>query len=61
MAEPVDEAFDEEFDPGWEAAWEAELLRRSEAIKGGSDPGKPAEQVFAEMRKKYGGCPKDGG
>jgi putative addiction module component (TIGR02574 family) len=36
-----------------EAAWEAEAARRLEELKSGLVVGKPAEQVFAELRAKY--------
>lgn len=35
------------------AAWEAELERRWQEMESGNDPGVPAEDVFAELRKKY--------
>jgi putative addiction module component (TIGR02574 family) len=38
---------------GVEAAWEAELARRSEEILSGKVTGRPAEQVFAEIRARY--------
>jgi putative addiction module component (TIGR02574 family) len=46
-------SLDEEEDPNWEAAWTAELARRAEEIKSGKAEGEPAEQVIAELRKKY--------
>lgn len=33
--------------------WEVELMRRAQEFESGRDPGKPAEQVFKEMREKY--------
>jgi putative addiction module component (TIGR02574 family) len=36
-----------------EAAWQAELERRVADIKNGNVVGKPADQVFAELREKY--------
>ena len=42
-----------EKDEGYEAAWEVELARRVEDIESGRVTGKPAKQVFAELRKKY--------
>jgi len=36
-----------------EAAWDAELARQADAIQRGTAVGKPAEQVFAELRQKY--------
>jgi putative addiction module component (TIGR02574 family) len=45
-------SLDEE-DGDVEAAWDEELLRRTNEIKSGEAIGKPAEQVFSELRKKY--------
>ena len=42
-----------EDDPGAEAAWDSELARRLERIEAGNDPGRPAEDVLAEIRAKY--------
>ncbi|MGP0068931.1 MAG: addiction module protein [Isosphaeraceae bacterium] len=36
-----------------EAAWDAELARRAEEIRSGTASGKPADQVFAELREKH--------
>ena len=36
-----------------EAAWIAELDRRASEIESGKEVGIPAEQAFAELRKKY--------
>jgi putative addiction module component (TIGR02574 family) len=36
-----------------EVAWDAELARRVADIKSGRVVGRPAEQVFADLRKKY--------
>ena len=36
-----------------EAAWDAELARRADEIQQGTAVGKPADQVFAELREKY--------
>lgn len=46
-------SLDEELDEDAEAAWEIELTRRAAEIKSGKAVGKPAEQVFAELREKY--------
>ncbi len=35
------------------SAWEDELDQRWQEMESGVVPGVPAEQVFAEMRKKY--------
>ncbi len=36
-----------------EAAWDIELARRADEIQQGTAVGKPADQVFAELRAKY--------
>lgn len=36
-----------------QAVWEAELERRHQEMRSGAVVGKPAESVFAELRKKY--------
>jgi len=41
------------FDPDVETAGDAELARRAADIAGGKVVGKPADQVFAELRQKY--------
>ncbi len=43
----------EDADADVEAAWDAELARRADEIQQGTATGKPAEQVFAELREKY--------
>jgi putative addiction module component (TIGR02574 family) len=42
------------FDPAIEAAWAAEVDRRIAEIESGQVQGIPAEQVFAEARKRLG-------
>jgi putative addiction module component (TIGR02574 family) len=46
-------SLDQEQDEDAEEAWDAELNRRVAEIKSGKAVGKPAEQVFAELREKY--------
>jgi putative addiction module component (TIGR02574 family) len=46
-------SLDEPSDPDVEAAWDAELARRAADIEGGRVVGTPADEVFAELRKKY--------
>ncbi len=36
-----------------EAAWEVELSRRVAEIRAGKVVGKPADQVFAELRERF--------
>ena len=47
------QTLDVEPEKGIEVAWDAELARRSEEILSGKAVGKPAEQVFAELRARY--------
>ena len=42
-----------EDDLGAEAAWDTELAQRLERIDAGNDPGRPAEEVLAEIRARY--------
>lgn len=38
---------------GASAAWNTEIARRVDEIHSGRAEGKPAEQVFAELRERY--------
>ena len=44
---------DSEDDAGAEAAWDSELAQRLERIESGSDQGRPADDVLAEIRARY--------
>jgi len=46
-------SLEQEKDEDYEAAWDAELARRVADIESGRVIGKPAAQVFAELREKY--------
>jgi putative addiction module component (TIGR02574 family) len=46
-------SLDEESETGVLAAWEAELEQRWHEMESGKAAGVPADEVFAEMRKKY--------
>jgi len=46
-------SLDDEDENDVQTAWEAELERRWQDMEGGTVTGVPAEDVFAEMRKKY--------
>jgi putative addiction module component (TIGR02574 family) len=46
-------SLDQEGDADAEAAWDAELRRRAAEIKSGDAVGRPAGQVFAELRERY--------
>ena len=47
------ESLDEGIDADADAAWDAELNRRAAEIRDGEAIGKPAEQVFEDLREKY--------
>ncbi len=40
-------------DNDWEALWEVELNRRIAEIDAGESPGRPAEDVMADIKAKY--------
>ena len=46
-------SLEQEDDGEIEAAWEAELARRVADIQSGKAVGKPAAQIFAELRTQY--------
>ena len=46
-------SLDDKSDTGVQAAWEAELERRWQEMESGQITGVPADEVFAELRKKY--------
>jgi putative addiction module component (TIGR02574 family) len=39
---------------GVDEAWEAEIIRRVEEIRLGTAQGRPAEDVFRDLRARYG-------
>lgn len=47
------ESLDPQVDLDAQAAWDAELDRRATEIRSGRAIGKPAEQVFSDLRKAY--------
>jgi putative addiction module component (TIGR02574 family) len=53
LAQFLIQTLDVEPEEGVEAAWELELARRADEILSGKAKGKPAEQVFAEIRARY--------
>lgn len=40
-------------EPGATAAWDTEVARRMSEIRTGRAAGRPAEQVFADLRKQF--------
>ncbi|MGO9119669.1 MAG: addiction module protein [Desulfomonilaceae bacterium] len=53
LAQFLIRSLDQEQDEGAESLWNVELNRRATEIESGKSVGKPAEQVFAELREKY--------
>ena len=53
LAQFLLESLEEESDANAEKMWESELGQREREIRGGQTVGEPAEQVIAELRKKY--------
>lgn len=47
------QSLDPDEDQGVSEAWDREIARRVEEIRSGRVVGKPAEQVFAELRERY--------
>lgn len=47
------DSLESEADEDAEAAWEAELARRAADIRAGRVVGKPAEQVFSDLRARF--------
>jgi putative addiction module component (TIGR02574 family) len=50
LAHLLIDSLDDEPEGDVEAAWDAELARRAEEIRSGRVVGKPADQVFSELR-----------
>ena len=46
-------SLDEGEDADAEAAWDAELAKREQRIRAGTDVGEPIDKVLAELREKY--------
>jgi putative addiction module component (TIGR02574 family) len=46
-------SLDDEVDYDVESVWDIELTRRMQEINSGIASGKPASQVFVELREKY--------
>jgi putative addiction module component (TIGR02574 family) len=47
------DSLDPQSDANAEDAWEAELARRVADIRAGTVKGKPADEVFAELRSRF--------
>jgi putative addiction module component (TIGR02574 family) len=54
LAETLLRSLEPEQDEGVEEAWEAEIARRVEEIRSGTAQGRPAEDVFRDVRARYG-------
>ena len=53
LAHMLIHSLDEQTDKDVERAWDKEIERRVREIKNGTAVGKPAAEVFAEIRAKY--------
>jgi len=47
------ESLDQDQDPDAASAWEDEVDRRVSEIESGQAQGRPAEEVLADLRRKY--------
>ena len=47
-------SLEQDEDPDAEEVWSRELDKRTEEIESGRVVGKPAEEVFARLRERYG-------
>jgi putative addiction module component (TIGR02574 family) len=48
-----EDSLEPDSDADAEVAWDAELDRRAAEIRAGEVVGKPADQVFAELRERF--------
>lgn len=46
-------SLDNEIDKDFKEAWEVEIEKRIKEIKSGKTKGRPAQEIFAEIRAKY--------
>jgi putative addiction module component (TIGR02574 family) len=53
LAHYLIQSLDREVDEDADAAWETELARRVAEIENGTAKGRPADEVMADLRKKY--------
>jgi putative addiction module component (TIGR02574 family) len=53
LADFLIDTLEEESEGNIDATWNAELDRRMADIRSGQVTGKPAEQVFAELRERF--------
>lgn len=53
LVEVLQNSLPEEVEEGYHEAWDTELNRRFKEIEEGRAVGRPAEDVFEEIRRKY--------
>ena len=53
LLEVLEDSLPDEVEEGYDEAWDAELNRRFKEIEEGRAVGRPAKEVFEEIRKKY--------
>ena len=53
LAHELISSLDEEKESDVQNAWDMEIERRVSEIKAGKAPGRPAEQILAEIRAKF--------
>jgi putative addiction module component (TIGR02574 family) len=53
LVEVLQDSLPDEVEEGYHEAWEAELNRRMEEIESGKAVGRPAREMFDELRKRY--------
>jgi putative addiction module component (TIGR02574 family) len=53
LLEVLHDSLPEELEEGYHEAWEAELDRRFKEIEDGTAVGRPAQEAFDEIRRKY--------
>ena len=53
LAHRLLQSFEESKEEGVEDAWETEIAKRVEEVRNGTAIGRPAEDVFREIRARY--------
>lgn len=54
LEESIEESMGADETGDIQRAWDAEVVRRVDDIKAGRAQGRPADQVFADIRARYG-------
>jgi putative addiction module component (TIGR02574 family) len=55
LAQTLLRSLEPEEEQGVEEAWNVEIARRLEEVRDGTAQGRPAEEVFRELRARHGG------